>query len=102
MCAGLVDGLLQRSLGGINGTLFLLVHVEQHEVGVGILEESAHELVYNLEGESRCELLHHLIVVVKAGYGLLCQEVLHILADELAVESFFFVRVLLVELAVEV
>ena len=94
-----VEELLGRR---IDGTVFLVVEVDDDEVGVALADQLREYLVDGLQGDGGHELLHHRVGVVDAGHRLVGEEVAQASLIERRVGTLVLVGVHLVETAEEV
>ena len=74
-CVGSVDGSLEAGHCGIDGALFLLVEVDHDHVGVAQAHKLLEGLVDGLDGNVGGKHVHHLVLGLDRGHGLLLQVV---------------------------
>ena len=94
---------VEELLGGrIDGTVLLVVEVDDDQVGVAFADQLREYLVDSLQGDGGHDLLHHRVGVVDARHGLVGEEVAQASLIERRVGALVLVGVHLVETAEEV
>ena len=97
-----LEGCEQLLLGWIDGTLFLVVKVYNHNVAVVLGDQLFHIFVDRFNRNGWNHLLHQLIGVIDRRHGLVGQEITQTFVEELRVLALVFVAVCLVKVTQQV